>query len=255
MSIPDQSLIRFSPLHEGVLIKRYKRFLADVRLENGDVVTAHCANTGPMKGVLVENGRIRLSYNPSPKRKLSWTWEQSQVVNDKGITSWVGINTAMANKIIFAAIEAGLFFNQLGAIECIRKEVVYGVNRKSRVDFLLIPDRSNPDPRNIYLEVKNTTWTKGRLALFPDTITQRGQKHLKELTLLVPESRSVLIPCISRIDVDEFAPGDEADKEYGDLFRLALKSGVEVIPSRFDFHRDCITWQGVCPLKCNEINK
>tara|TARA_Y100001968_G_scaffold315615_1_gene342412 strand:+ start:1228 stop:1983 length:756 start_codon:yes stop_codon:yes gene_type:complete len=242
-------ILKFPPLYEGILVKRYKRFLADVKLENGEVVVAHCANTGPMKGLLSPSARVRIRYNPSPTRKLKWTWEQVKLVGEKGSSCWVGINTLIANKLVLLAIEAGYLNNQLGPISRVRKEVTYGIEQKSRIDLLLYPGEKNTDIRNIYVEVKNTTWTEGPLALFPDTITKRGQKHLKELISVIPESKSVLIPCISRNDVKTFAPGDEADKEYGDLFRLALRAGVEVIPCCFGFHKDCITWEGFAEVK------
>tara|TARA_B100000700_G_C14980602_1_gene826188 strand:- start:926 stop:1687 length:762 start_codon:yes stop_codon:yes gene_type:complete len=238
-------LVKFSPLQEGVLIKRYKRFLAEIKLDNGEIVTAHCANTGPMKGVLVKGGRVRLRYAPSPSRKLDWSWEQAEVSTENGSLCWVGVNTGLANKLVKLAIEAGFLQKELGAIKEIRQEVVYGVNRRSRIDLLLSPSKKNSDQRNIYIEVKNTTWVQDSVALFPDTITTRGQKHLNELMHVLPRDRSVLIPCISRNDAYLFAPGDTADKEYGNLFRKAINKGVEVFPCCFSFHRDCIKWQGL----------
>ena len=104
---PGDALLSFEPLEEGVLIKRYKRFLADVELSSGEVVTAHCANTGPMTGVLIPGQRVRLRHAPSPKRKLAWTWEQAEVPGVDGQPCWVGINTALPNRLIRAAVEAG----------------------------------------------------------------------------------------------------------------------------------------------------
>ena len=237
-------LLAFEPLTEGVLIKRYKRFLADVELEDGTVVTAHCANTGPMTGVLHPGGRVRMRYAPSPKRKLAWTWEQAEVPGADGTPCWVGINTALPNRLIRATIEAGCLEEQLGAIAGIRAEVAYGENRRSRIDLLLTPDASAEDQRPIYLEVKNTTWSDGPLALFPDTVTERGQKHLQELMHVLPEARGVLVPCLSRPDVTAFAPGDTADPRYGELFREAMACGVEVLPCCFRFEADRVLWEG-----------
>ncbi len=239
-----KKLLEFPPLHEGVLLKRYKRFLADVKLDSGKVVTAHCANTGPMKGVLIPNGRVRLRYAPSPSRKLSWTWEQSEVFGVKGQPCWVGVNTSLANTLVKLSIESGCFQEEFGDIAEIRQEVVYGINRRSRIDFLVYPSKQSVNSRSIYIEVKNTTWVKDSCALFPDTITKRGQKHLLELISVIPDSRAVLVPCISRDDVDIFAPGDSADKEYGNLYRKAVSKGVEVLPCSFGFYADCITWEG-----------
>jgi sugar fermentation stimulation protein A len=241
-------LIRFEPLHEGVLIKRYKRFLADVELDSGEQVTAHCANTGPMTGVLISGQRVRLRHAPSPKRKLAWTWEQAQVPGNDGKPCWVGINTALPNRLIRAAIEAGCLKEPFGDIANIRAEVTYGQNKRSRIDLLLSPGSDNPDQRPIYVEVKNTTWCDGSTALFPDTVTERGQKHLVELMGVLPAARAVLVPCLSRDDVDGFAPGDTADPRYGQLFRQAVEAGVEVVPCRFRFQSDGVLWDGIKAL-------
>jgi len=245
-----ETIIKFPPLVEGILIKRYKRFLADVELVNGEIVTAHCANTGPMKGVLWPGGRVRLKYSPSPKRKLDWSWEQAEVPSHNDLKRcWVGINTSLPNKLIRNLIEANVLEKQFGLIANIKPEVKYGLEGKSRIDLLLKPETSNSDNRNIYVEVKNTTWCEKSLALFPDTVTTRGQKHLRELMSLYPHARAVLIPCISRNDLENFAPGDSADNLYGKLFRDALANGVEVIPCAFGFFQDHITWEGVKPFK------
>ncbi len=243
------SIIDFPSLTEGTLVRRYKRFLADIELDDGEIITAHCANTGPMKGVLVPGGRVRVRYAPSSKRKLSWTWEQMEVHSEVNRSlCWVGINTALPNKLIKAAIESGCLTKEFGKIESIKCEVPYGLEKKSRIDLMLKPDISLLDQRKIYIEVKNTTWCRGNVALFPDTITTRGQKHLRELMSVRGESRAVLIPCISRNDLKFFLPGDCADPLYGKLFRQALNEGVEVIPCCFGFYEDHITWEGIRPL-------
>ncbi len=242
-------ILELGPLVEGVLLKRYKRFLADVQLQDGSVVTAHCPNTGPMTGVLHPGGRVRLRHAPSPSRKLAWTWEQAEVDGADGKPLWVGINTALPNRLVRAAIEAGCLEPQLGPIGAIRAEVPYGQNRRSRIDLLLTPAAGAADLRPIYVEVKNTTWTQGRLALFPDTVTERGQKHLVELTALLPGARAVLLPCLSRGDVERFAPGDAADPRYGELFRAALAAGVEVLPCVFSFTASGVHWQGLAQVE------
>ena len=245
----NDRIIEFDPLIEGVLIKRYKRFLADIKLETGEIVTAHCANTGPMKGLLREGAKVRISVSPSTKRKLPYTWEQICVLNEKNEEVWVGINTLFANKLIKKVIEKNLLNEIIGEIETIKSEVPYGKDKKSRIDFFLTPKSSNPDKRNIYVEVKNTTWITNNIALFPDTLTKRGQKHLIELKEIIPESKSVLVPCITRKDACFFAPGDDADPLYGNLFRESLSSGMISIPCSFEFHKDCVTWNGIKPLK------
>jgi sugar fermentation stimulation protein A len=246
-----QLVLPLEPLQEGVLLKRYKRFLADVQLDSGELVTAHCANTGPMTGVLHVGGRVRLRHAPSPSRKLAWTWEQAQVPGADGQPIWVGINTALPNRLVRATIEAGCLEPWLGPIGGIRAEVAYGANRRSRIDLLLTPAEGARDPRPIYVEVKNTTWTNGKLALFPDTVTERGQKHLEELMGVLPEARAVLLPCLSRSDVSRFAPGDTADPRYGELFRQALAAGVEVVPCRYGFSNTGVEWLGVVEVQAH----
>ena len=245
----NDRIIEFDPLIEGVLIKRYKRFLADIKLENGDVVTAHCANTGPMKGLLTEGAKVRISVSHSPKRILPFTWEQICVLDSKNNEVWVGINTLFANKLIKNVIAKNLLKEIIGEVETIQSEVPYGKDKKSRIDFFLTPKSSNPDKRNIYIEVKNTTWIKDNIALFPDTVTKRGQKHLIELKELIPESKSVLVLCITRKDASFFAPGDEADPLYGNLFRESLIAGMIPIPCSFGFYKDHVRWNGIKPLK------
>ena len=249
-------VLQVGPLVEGVLLKRYKRFLADVELleagpngeQPGTVVTAHCPNTGPMTGVLLPGGKVRLRHDPSPSRKLAWTWEQAEVPGADGTPIWVGINTALPNRLVRATIEAGLLEPWLGPIGAIRAEVPYGLNRRSRIDLLLTPAEGAADPRPIYVEVKNTTWTRGELALFPDTVTERGQKHLEELAALLPEARAVLLPCLSRADVHQFAPGDSADPRYGELFRIAQSAGVEVLPCTYSFSATEVCWTGLATV-------
>ena len=242
-------VLPLADLHEGVLLKRYKRFLADVQLDSGELVTAHCANTGPMTGVLQVGGRVRLRHAPSPTRKLAWSWEQAEVPGADGQPVWVGVNTALPNRLVRATIEAGLLEPWLGPIDTIRAEVTYGANRRSRIDLLLTPAQGAADARPIYVEVKNTTWSDGDLALFPDTVTERGQKHLEELIGVLPEARAVLVPCLSRGDVSRFAPGDSADPRYGDLFRQALDAGVEVLPCVYDFSDEAVCWRGLAAVQ------
>ena len=244
-----ERIIEFDSLIEGVLIKRYKRFLADIKLDTGEVVTAHCANTGPMKGLLIDGAKVRISFSSSPKRKLPFTWEQVCVLDSNNKEVWVGINTLFANKLIKKVIEKNFLKAIIGEIDTIKSEVPYGKDKKSRIDFFLTPKSSNPDNRNIFVEVKNTTWIKKNIALFPDTVTKRGQKHLIELKALIPESKSVLVLCITRKDASFFATGDDADPLYGNLFRESVSAGMIPIPCSFEFHKDHVSWNGIKPLK------
>lgn len=242
------AVLQPGPLAEGVLLRRYKRFLADVLLPDGREVTAHCPNTGPMTGVLHPGGRVRLRHDPSPTRKLAWTWEQAEVPGADGEPVWVGINTALPNRLVRATIEAGCLEPWLGPVGAIRAEVPYGKAGRSRIDLRLMPAEGAADPRPIFVEVKNTTWTDGDLALFPDTVTERGQKHLEELEALLPGARAVLVPCLSRGDVTRFAPGDRADRRYGELFRRARAAGVEVLPCRYAFTAEAVCWLGLADV-------
>ncbi|MEO1401727.1 MAG: DNA/RNA nuclease SfsA [Cyanobacteria bacterium J06635_1] len=214
------------PLQKGRLLKRYKRFLADIELETGEVITAHCPNTGPMTGVCHINGQVMVSQSDNPKRKLAYTWELAEVGETQPV--WAGVNTALPNRVIRAALAAQVF-PQLEDYPSIRPEVPYGEDRKSRIDFLLTSETDPP----CYVEVKNTTWAKADCALFPDTVTTRGQKHLRELMVLPPQARAVMLYFINRGDCPSFAPGDEADPTYGQLLRQAVKQGVEILPCRF----------------------
>ena len=232
----------FPELYPGTLLKRYKRFFADIELTSGEVVTAHCPNTGPMTGICHIGGRVMVSHNPSPKRKLAYTWELAEV-HDTAPT-WVGANTALPNRVMKSVLAAHLI-PELGNYTEIQPEVKYGRDGKSRIDFRLQGENHKP----IYIEVKNTTWAKGTLALFPDTVTTRGQKHLRELTELLPAARAVMLYFINRGDCDTFAPGDETDPTYGELLRTAIAQGVEVLPCRFDVTPEQIRYLGLAELK------
>jgi len=236
-------LYRYPLLYPGVLLKRYKRFFADVQLVSGEVVTAHCPNTGPMTGVSTPGSAVQLSKSDNLSRKLAYTLELIQVHDNE--PTWVGINTILPNRLVKLALAKNLF-PELGDFTQIRGEVVYGEDKKSRVDFFLT---GSDDSRPIYLEVKNTTWAQGRLALFPDTETTRGQKHLRELTALLPLTRAVMLYFINRGDCTEFAPGDLTDPIYGKLLRAAIALGLEVLPCRFDISPEGIRYLGLAKLK------
>jgi sugar fermentation stimulation protein A len=236
-------LYHYPPLTSGILLKRYKRFFADVQLDTGEIVTAHCPNTGPMTGVSTIGSAVQLSYSDNPKRKLSYTLELIQV--DDNYPTWVGVNTILPNRIVKLALTKHLF-PELGEYTEIKSEVVYGEDKKSRVDFYLTSDNGKPP---IYLEVKNTTWAQGKLALFPDTETTRGQKHLRELTALLPQTRAVMLYFINRGDCTEFAPGDITDPIYGKLLRNAIAQGLEILPCRFDISPQGIRYLGLAQLK------
>lgn len=236
-------LYRYPTLYPGTLLKRYKRFFADVELLSGEVVTAHCPNTGPMTCISTPGSLVQLSQTDKADRKLRYTWEMIQLGEGEGAT-WVGVNTAMPNRIVKLALERHII--PLETYSHIRFEVPYGKDRKSRVDFLLTDKETTT---SIYVEVKSTTWGQGNLVLFPDTVTTRGQKHLRELTDLLPGDRAVMLYFINRGDCTHFAPGDSADPVYGRLLREAIDQGLEVLPCRFNITPEGIQYLGLATLQ------
>lgn len=234
-------LYTYPPLKAGILIKRYKRFMADIELESGEIITAHCPNTGPMTGVCQPGHLVQVSLSDNPNRKLAYTWELIQV-NDNEPT-WVGINTALPNRVIKLALEQHLF-PELGDYQAIKPEVPYGQNQKSRVDFRLTTGTTFT-----YLEVKNTTWSTDTTALFPDTVTERGQKHLQDLMEVVKAGhQAVSLFFINRGDCDQFAPGETADPTYSQLLKTAYQMGVQVLGCRFENTPEGIRYLGLASL-------
>ena len=212
--------MRLPPLFPGTLIKRYKRFLADIELEDGTAVTVHCPNSGSMKGCSSPGSRVYISHSPNPNRKFPYTWE---LVESDGF--WAGINTGLPNRLVRDAIENSAVA-ELQGYESIRPEVPYGEH--SRIDLLL----ESPGQR-CFVEVKNVTLVENSRALFPDAVTTRGQKHLNELMRVVREGdRGVIFFTVQRGDGTSVSPADSIDPEYGRLLRLAIKSGVEALAYR-----------------------
>lgn len=230
----------YSDLITGRLVSRYKRFFADIELENGEVITAHCANTGPMTGVCKLGSPVLVSYHPSPKRKLAYSWEAIYLDEQ-----WIGVNTSLPNRVIGHMLDRHLL-PELEPYTNVKGEVAYG-NEKSRIDFLLT--NGEDTSQRTYVEVKNTTWCMGSLALFPDTVTTRGQKHIRELmSVLTEDTSAALIFFINRGDCDRFAAGAEADPEYARLLKEAIAKGVKVLPCRFAIEPPKITYLGLAEL-------
>lgn len=230
-------IYQYPPLVPGVLIKRYKRFLADIQLDSGEVITAHCANTGPMIGVCTPGSPVQVSKSDNIDRKLAYTWEMIQVDH-----TWVGINTALPNRVVKLLLEKQLFPELV--YNYIKPEVKYGAD--SRIDFLLTSSNLTDVP--IYLEVKNTTLAESDLALFPDTVTTRGQKHLQELTAVLSYAKSVMLYFISRSDCLRFCPADSYDPLYGELLRQGIARGMIVLPCRFEITPFEINFLGLAEL-------
>jgi sugar fermentation stimulation protein A len=213
-----KGIIPWPELIPGTLLRRYKRFLADVRLENGETVTAHCPNSGSMKACCQPGQPVYLSFHDNPKRKLNYTWELIQMPD-----SLVGVNTQVPNRLAAHAIASG-DVAELNGYESVRREVKAG--KKSRIDILL----SSPNRRPCYVEVKNCTLVTDGVATFPDAVTVRGQKHLMELQdLWSAGCRCAMFFLIQRMDARSFAPADHIDPEYGKKLRQAAQNGVEII--------------------------
>lgn len=208
-----------APLLEGRLLRRYQRFLADVDTAAG-ILTAHCPNTGAMQGCAEPGMRVWLSPATNPARKLAWTWELVEAL--PGVV--VGMHTGRSNALVREAIEAGRV-PELAGYATIRPEVKYGEG--SRIDLLL----TAPGRPDCYVEVKNVTAAvAGRIGYFPDAVTTRGTKHLREMSAMVAAGhRAVLVFCVQRGDVECVRPADHIDPVYGRTLREALAAGVEVI--------------------------
>lgn len=211
-------------LVRGRLVRRYKRFLADVELEGGELVVAHCANSGSMLSVDAPGSEVWLSPAANPDRKLRWTWELVRIGD-----ALVGVNTGHPNRIVEEAIREGRIA-ELGGYEVIRREVKYG--RNSRIDLLLEGAGRPP----CYVEVKNVTLLRRPgLAEFPDAVTARGAKHLEELAAMVERgSRAVMAYLVQRPDADRMTPAADIDPTYSAGLERARKRGVEAICYRCD---------------------
>ncbi len=209
-----------SDLEKAILIKRYKRFFADVRLENNETITVHCANTGSMMGLQNVNQRVLIENSGNPKRKLLYSWK----LNELESGSYVIIDTGMANKIIDQALSEDII-PELCGYKSYRREVKYGLN--SRIDFLL----ENSEFERCYVEVKSLTLSRKKsVAEFPDSVTSRGAKHLIELSNMVKEgNRAVLFFLICRNDCSFYDIAKDLDPYYQQCFKEAKESGVEVL--------------------------
>lgn len=205
-------------LFHGTLIKRYKRFLADVKLDNGEIVTAHCANSGSMLSLKDEGNEVWLSPATNPKAKLDYKWE---IVKADG--AMVSINTSWPNKLVEEAILDGTI-SELQGYDDLRREMKYG--QKSRIDLFL---SNHPENADCYVEVKSVTLSRETaLAEFPDSVTARGTKHLNELKDMVDQgSRSVMLYLAQRSDINKFKVASDIDPAYADALKMAKENGVE----------------------------
>ena len=214
-----------TPLIQGTLINRHSRFLADVELSTGELITAHTSNTGAMLGCKDPGSIVWLSLSDNPKRKYAHTWEIIEI-NSSGRTVSAGINTMLSNKLVKEAISNDVI-RELEGYDEIRTEVKYG-EEKSRIDLLLESFGSAKLKSPCYVEVKNVTLVEKGIAYFPDAVSQRGSKHLRELISVAKQgARAVIFYCIQRDDATEIRPADHIDSEYGAWLRKAVTAGVE----------------------------
>jgi sugar fermentation stimulation protein A len=236
-------MIFSQPLLEGVLLRRYQRFLADVRLASGTTITAHTSNTGAMLGCATPGSRVWLSRSHNVARKHPWTWE----LVESGSGVLVGINTALANRLVGEAIEQGVI-TELAGYPGVRAEVAYG-QEGSRADFLLT---GHARAAACYVEVKNVTAVLDPgVAVFPDAVSARGAKHLRELQAVVASGqRALMCYCVQRKDAREVRPADAIDPRYGATLRQALAAGVEAVAYVADVSPNGIQLRTRLPLVC-----
>lgn len=217
-----------TPLIHGTLIKRYKRFLADVKLDNNQIITAHCPNTGTMLSCSTPGSNVCLSTSDNPKRKYPHTLE---MVQNNG--TWVGVNTARTNKLVIEAIEDGLIA-EFTNIDNIKSEVK--TSEGSRLDLLIQKGK-----KSSYVEIKNCSLAIDGCAMFPDAVTVRGTKHLNELIRLKKEGfNSYIFFLVQRMDADRFAPATHIDKVYTKTLGQAAVAGVQILVYQAEVSPDAI---------------
>ena len=214
------------PLTLGVLRRRYKRFLADIRLDDGQQITAHVANTGPMTGCAEPGWRVALSHHPDRGRKLPWSWELVRPEPPWGSgDAWVLVNTGRTNSIVGEALRARSV-SELAGYHGVRPEVRWDPAHKSRLDFLL-DEHAGGDPP-CYVEVKNVTLRQDGVAMFPDTVTTRGARHVRDLTEIARrgDERAAMFFLVARPDCTTFAPAAHLDPDYAEAVAVAQDAGV-----------------------------
>lgn len=227
--------MKFEALQKGKLVKRYKRFLADIVLEDGTVVLAHCANSGSMKSCLEVGADVYCTPVKDPKRRTKFTWEMIRIGE-----GWVGINTGIPNQLAFEWIQQGVIsgFEQYGVI---RREVKW---EDSRFDIYLENAREQ-----CFVEVKNVSLKVGDVAMFPDAVTTRGRKHLETLVRVKQQGmRAVMLYVVQRMDVNAFAPAADIDPGYAEALTEAMDAGVEVLVVQAKITPEEITFARMLPV-------
>lgn len=237
--------MKFAPsLQPATLIRRYKRFLADVEMPNGEIITVHTPNTGAMTGCAEPGSTVWLRDVNSPKRKYRYSWEMT--TNLQGVM--VGVHTGITNALVREAIEGGVV-DELQGYKTIRQEVKYG-EEGSRIDLLL--EGGHVDGRDCYVEIKNvTTCDEAAYGFFPDAVSTRASKHLRELMGMVAQGqRAVIFFCVQRGDVHQVRPADEVDTLYGETLRQAMAAGVEALAYRARVTPEEVVLEKALPVIC-----
>lgn len=234
--------MKLPPLTDGRILRRYKRFLADVELASGEVVKAHCPNTGSMLGCWEANAPVQLSHSDNPKRKLAWTLERV----DMG-RGWIGVHTGRTNPVVGEALREGRI-PVLAGYSGVRGEAAFTATgfAPSRFDFFL----SGGGGADAWVEVKNVTLLRSNALAFPDAVTQRGRKHLELLVEACRQGfRGVMLYALNRPEGDCFRPADEIDPAYGEALRRARHQGVEVLAWRIEHLADSMRLAEEVPLE------
>jgi len=234
--------MKLPPLTNGRILRRYKRFLADVELASGEVVKAHCPNTGSMLGCWEANAPVQLSRSDNPKRKLAWTLERV----DMG-RGWIGVHTGRTNPVVEEALREGRIPVLAGYPE-VRREAAFTAAgfSPSRFDFFL----SGSGGADAWVEVKNVTLLQSNALAFPDAVTQRGRKHLELLVEACRQGfRGVMLYALNRPEGCCFRPADEIDPAYAEALRRARHRGVEVLAWRIAHLADSMRLSEAVPLE------
>ncbi len=227
-----------SPLIPAVLVKRYKRFLADVTLDDGSVLTVHCPNSGSMRGCSTPGSPVRLSRSPNPKRKYPHTLE---MVRENGI--WIGVNTSLTNKLVVEALKSGQI-EEFRVFDALKTEVK--TSSSSRLDVMLTCDEKLE-----YIEIKNCSLVENGCAMFPDAVTARGTKHLLELADLVDKGHGgTILFLVQRMDGSCFKPAAHIDPLYSETLRDVYARGVKILVYQAEVTPESISVVGQLPFDC-----
>ncbi len=234
--------MQLPPLITGRILKRYKRFLADVVLDDGRRITAHCPNTGSMQGCWEEGAPVQVSSSDNPRRKLAWTLERVDLGQ-----GWIGVHTGRTNPVVEEAIREGVV-KSLRGYRQIRREVTYDPAGMERARFdLLLSGGRRPDA---WIEVKNVTLWQDQALAFPDAVTERGRKHLQLLSHACEAGyRGVMVFALNRPEGRFFKPADEIDPAYGETLRKVAEQGVELVALRIQHGPQSMQVAGEVPVR------